>query len=210
MIMRRAGMKEIFAEGDTIVYCASLKASNADIIEYASLLSPDETQRAAAIGNPISRRRFIVRRALLRAVLGKMLGQAPTSIRFETGKNGKPKLRGVDLNYSVSSSGDTAVFAISRANAVGVDIEKVDPEFEFESVVEKYFSESERKSIQSIEEPQAKNRVFYDKWTEKEAALKAHGLTFDDPLPADVSMEVQPIDGLESYAICLATVSPER
>lgn len=141
------------------------------------LLSPDEMDRAARYGDPVLRRRFVVRRAMLRQLLG-------WDGAFQYGELGKPAARGFE--FSVSSCGDLAVFLLSSVGPVGVDVERIDPDFEFAGIFEGIESSSE----------------FFWAWTRREAVGKAAGMGIVEE-PAGV-FEVMSLDVIEGVAIAVA------
>lgn len=92
-------------------------------------MSVHEREEARAIPGEAVRRRYVARKAFGRRVLSHYLGAAPERISFAKTALGKPGLslamqRG-GLQFSASSSGPLAVFAVARDLSVGLDIESV-------------------------------------------------------------------------------------
>ncbi len=91
----------------------------------AALLAPDELVQGTLLRDPEARRRFVRRRALLRRVLGHVLGLPPGALRFERGPRGKPRLAPAlagDLRFSASSTGARLLLAVGRGWEVGTDL----------------------------------------------------------------------------------------
>jgi 4'-phosphopantetheinyl transferase len=145
---------------------------------HLSLLSDAERERAERSHNPMVRREFVISRAVLRTLLGRYLGCAPTSIRFRHGPSGKPELAdpncGQCLHFNISHSHGVALFAITRRGPVGVDVEQVRPFPTHLDMAERYFSPSEFLALRSLD-PAYRGEAFFQTWTRKEAFLKAHG-----------------------------------
>jgi 4'-phosphopantetheinyl transferase len=86
-------------------------------------LAPDEVVRAEGFANARARRRFVVARGTLRALLGDLLDEHPQSLPIEAGPGGKPRLADTEprLHFNVSHSGDLALICIADGVEVGVD-----------------------------------------------------------------------------------------
>ena len=68
-----------------------------------------------------------------------------------------------------------------RGQEVGVDVERIRPEFATETIAEKFFSPSEVKSLRGL--PLAlQPAAFFNCWTRKEAFLKARAEGLTSPL----------------------------
>ena len=91
-----------------------------------STLSAEESERSAGCRRSAAGLRWGRSRGLLRLIIGHHLGTDPATLRFLSGPNGKPRLQstgGGALDFSCSHSGDRALYALSTAGEVGVDIE---------------------------------------------------------------------------------------
>jgi len=175
---------------DVHVWLAPLDVSAATVDRLQAILSAEERVRAARYHAATHRRRFIVRRARLRELLGSYLDCAPGAVEVEEVSGGKPRLAGdaggaVPLEFSVSHSGDLAAFAVGT-RAVGVDLERTDATVNVESVIS-LFTARERALISGAR-PDARLRRFFECWTCKEAYVKATGSGLAAPLDTfDVS-----------------------
>jgi len=140
-----------------------------------ALLSPDEIERAMRFHFPLHRQRFIITRGLLRKTLSQYLDTAPDQIRFIYGPHGKPYLENnsLDLQFNVSHSADLAVFALTAHLEIGVDIEKMEPDFN-EGVAKRFFSPTEYAQLMALSSDE-KMKGFYQIWSKKEAIIKALG-----------------------------------
>jgi len=144
---------------------------------YASLMSADETMRANRYLQVRDKNRFIISRAALRLLLARYLNRQPAELIFEAGANKKPFIKNEVLQYNVSHSGDWIVIAIANT-PVGVDIEWINPAFDYHDITGEYFGAEEAAYIAA---DKAHSRFFL-LWTRKEALIKATAKGLDDDL----------------------------
>jgi len=145
--------------------------------ELRHLLSADEIARADRFVFDLDRLRYVACRGALRQVLGGYLGARPESLTFGYGDRGKPGLYGAgsgQLRFNVSHAAGLAVFAVSDAGGVGVDVECMARTVDFEALASRFFSPEEAKDLLGL--PEASRReAFFNCWTRKEAYIKAIG-----------------------------------
>jgi 4'-phosphopantetheinyl transferase len=149
------------------------------IFELGKLLSPKELKKSSRFRLAKDRRVYIAGRGLLRRLAGEVIGISPEDFEVEEGAFGKPHLHGFEklLPFNISNSGEVIAIAFDFANReVGVDLEIIDPEFDYFDVAGYYFSEKECARIYSHSD-------FYKFWTMKEALLKVTGVGLVDDLP---------------------------
>jgi 4'-phosphopantetheinyl transferase len=165
----------------TEVVVARLQAGAEEVRSLRALLSAAEQQRARRFRFERDRRRFIVARARLREELAARLGVRPEQIELEYGENGKPRLAGRELHFSVSHCDDVALLAFSRHAEVGVDLEAIRPVREAGAIAAQFFSPAERVRFDALA-PRHRLLGFLRLWTRKEAFVKALGFGFSLPL----------------------------
>jgi 4'-phosphopantetheinyl transferase len=165
-----------------------------EVVERLGLsLSPDEWERARRFRFERHRRRYVVGRGALRALLGGYLGVAPREVAFSYGPRGKPFLAGPaatasGLSFNLSNSHELALVGFLRGPEIGVDVEFLKPMPDLEQIAERFFSESERVALRRLPAPQ-KPEGFFNCWTRKEAYLKAVGEGLAAPLDSfDVTL----------------------
>ena len=109
---------------------------------------------------------------------------------FISNKFGKPSLaeKYKRLNFNLSHSSECSVLAFSPNSEIGIDIEKIDPEFEFDLIAKAHFSEAENRFIDAGQHESSKR--FYTLWTRKEALLKAIGTGIGENLDVEVFRNV--------------------
>jgi 4'-phosphopantetheinyl transferase len=160
------------------VWVADLRRTVRQVADYAATLWPDELARAARFHFDQDRSRFIVGRGLLRAILACYVGGKPSGLAFAYGPNGKPALAqktGQDrLFFNLSHAGDLFLLAVSRDCEVGVDLEKIRPCEEADSIAAGHFTSRENRNLRDLPASERLN-AFYNLWTCKEAWLKATG-----------------------------------
>jgi 4'-phosphopantetheinyl transferase len=147
-----------------------------------SFLAGDERQKAADFLFEGDRKRFVVARGVLRALLGCYLGRHPGSLGFGYNPYGKPHLAGdSEIRFSTSHSHGLVLLAFARGRDVGVDIERVRADLDFEGIAARCFSPGEMASLHSLRNG-PRERAFFACWTRKEALAKAAGKGLALPL----------------------------
>ncbi|MEV4490111.1 4'-phosphopantetheinyl transferase superfamily protein [Micromonospora coxensis] len=136
-----------------------------------AVLDPAERRRAAAHGDAVLSRRFVVARGVARAVLGAYLHRPAASLRWSTGRWGKPALAdAAALCFNLSHTADVAVLAVSGGRPVGVDIERRRPGLSAVAFAARYFPPAEGDHVRT-----GGHDAFLRLWTRKEAWVKAAG-----------------------------------
>lgn len=164
-----------YADVDSLICCAGI---------LENTLSDTENLRKDRFRFWKDKSSYIVSRGLLRVILGAYLGDEPKKLVFINGPHGKPMLDGGyqdAIRFSVSHSNRRALYAINRGREIGVDIEKIRPEFSFEEISDKYFSPREAAFLRTRPVPD-REKVFFSFWTLKEAFMKGTGKGFSLPL----------------------------
>jgi 4'-phosphopantetheinyl transferase len=139
---------------------------------FLQTFNEEETEKASRYRNEEDKQRYIFGRGALRFLLGKYLNNSSNTIQFAIGADKKPLLNkkpGDDLQFNISHSGDLVLIAISNSE-IGVDIEKINPEFSYKDILNSNFSREEIDFIQNSKHP---IESFYLLWTRKESLVKA-------------------------------------
>jgi len=156
---------------------------------FESSLSADESQRAASFHFAADRDRFIIAHGCLRDILARYLHCEPGQLSFFAGEYGKPALGDKKIDFNISHSGDYALIAIAHERRVGIDVESVRQDIEFENIADRYFSPKEVSELM-VFPPEQRATAFFNCWTRKEAYIKAHGLGLSLALDSfDVSLD---------------------
>lgn len=169
----------LLAGGEVHVWRASLDLPQPRIQALEPTLASDELTRAARFRFARDRTRFIAARGLLRTILARYLLGEPGMLTFSYNAYGKPSLAQMPQNYELSfnltHAHDMALYAITRNRTVGVDVEYINRQMEWESVAERFFSPYEVRMLKAVS-PDMRHVAFFNCWTRKEAYIKARGM----------------------------------
>jgi 4'-phosphopantetheinyl transferase len=204
---------------DVDVWCASLDGhSSAAMCQMESLLSSDELARARRFYFDRDRRRYVAGRGILRRLIGRYLDRAPEKIKFTYGPYGKPTIALDDLflrdnqlatpiHFNVAHSEGLAVYALTCAGEVGIDVEFKRAVPDWKAVADAMFSASELKRLRVCPAERRRDE-FFQGWTRQEAALKAGGIGLGGvTVPGSGSVyNVYPLHPAPGYTGALAVV----
>ena len=163
------------------IYSARLELGAARLEALHAILSPEERERAARFHFPEHQKHFIGCRGILREILSGFLEIPPARLRFTYNAYGKPAVEDATLRFNVSHSGGWAMFAVTRAREVGIDIERINERTAIELIPERFFSPWETAQLRGLPQGQ-RTEAFFRCWTRKEAYIKACGLGLSLPL----------------------------
>ena len=184
----------IMDNSEVHVWRASLDRNESMMFRIYQTLAPDERSRAAKFHFQKDRGRFVIRRGLLRAILGLYLDLEPGRLKFVYGPNGKPALAsetgGDRLHFNLTHSQGLALFAVTYGRELGIDLEHLAPHVALEEIAETFFSSEEVKALSALPRNEQQRGILVS-WTRKEAYLKATGDGLSVPLD-----EVQESSGL--------------
>ncbi|EOQ62164.1 hypothetical protein F935_02952 [Acinetobacter calcoaceticus ANC 3811] len=143
---------------------------------YLGFLSSAEKLRYDQY-HPKAARLFLISRVLVKTVLADKLGISPYEIKLQLHPNGKPFVQGSKAVYfNLTHSADVIILAVTEEGEIGVDIEQVDPEFEWrrvDSVLQ--LSEIEWIKEKELTDSSSVYQRFFQIWTLKEAYIKCTG-----------------------------------
>lgn len=157
------------------IWRANLACENSE--RWRKLLSDDECKRADRFKFQRDRDRFTVARGILRSLLGCYIGSPPQAIAFAYGDRGKPELavqHNSTVQFNLSHSDEMALYAFGRHAPVGIDIEKMRPNYPGEEIAKRFFSAFECEQLSQLP-AERKSQAFFRCWTRKEAFVKALG-----------------------------------
>ena len=181
--------------GEIHLWRAALAQTDEVAQRLVRVLSDDEQRRAHGFHSERDRRAFCVGRGVLRMLLGRYLGIAPTRVKFEYGRWGKPRLAGTlgksGLRFNAAHSDGLFLCAFTLEQEIGIDLERVVPVPEMLQIAEVAFSPAEHAALCALP-AKARTQAFFDCWTRREAWLKARGAGMAGP--RDPSAE-QPVMG---------------
>jgi 4'-phosphopantetheinyl transferase len=180
------------------VWRAYLDFEPASLRRFEITLSTDEKARAERFHFPRDRNAFVATRGILRELLGRYAGRAPSELVFDYGERGKPSLRGAPsqpIQFNVSCSQGLALLAFAIGRSVGIDVELIRPSFAGVEIAERYFAQQEIEELRALP-PSLLAEGFFHCWARKEAYVKARGEGLQIPL--------------RSFRVSLTPGQPER
>ncbi len=164
--------------GEIHVWRANLDQHGGSLGALVRMLNPAERGKAALFPLPRQRRRYIIGRAALLEILGRYLGVPAHAVVFRYGVHGKPELGRGNLHFSVSHSEEAAVFAISAAGPVGIDVEQIRGGID-RVVARSFLSREAARDLDALS-PRRRLETFFQAWTRMEACTKACGWGIED------------------------------
>ncbi len=175
-------MKEMLKDNELHIWCIPyLQACKSKMI-VESVLSPDELIQASQFKFKELQQKFLLRRTILRKILGRYCGSSPKKLNFCTTSYGKPYITGdINISFNFSHSNELAYVAITNDLPVGIDVELIEEFDSKEKVAKQFFSPKEYTEYTNLE-PHKKLEAFFDIWTRKEAFIKAIGEGLSYPL----------------------------
>ena len=152
------------------------------VIQYCeTILSPAEYTRAQRYVFERDRRRWTIARATLRLILSRYLNTEPGMLAFDLNEFGKPSLatsyKEMQIEFNLSHSAEIALYAFARGRLVGVDVEYMRTDLDYDGMARHSFSPQENEVLRNLT-GEEKHRAFFRGWTCKEAYAKALGKGF--------------------------------
>jgi 4'-phosphopantetheinyl transferase len=160
------------------VWCATLPSELNQDSSYWQVLSVDEKKRAEKLQHVKSQRVFVYTRSILRQLLARYLFITPENILFSVTPSGKPFLvkeqNLPSIEFNLSHSGDSILFAFAREHSIGVDVERIRSKVNYLDIAKRFFSAAEVVALNALPEDE-KITAFFHCWSRKEAVIKALG-----------------------------------
>ncbi|GAA4973303.1 4'-phosphopantetheinyl transferase family protein [Algibacter aquimarinus] len=166
-----------FNDSDIIIYKVNLADYYKMVNELSYFLNTEEINRAKRYHKEKDSSQFIICRSLLKIVLSLHTNLDIKQIKLAYRHNKKPYLASHPLLFfNVTHSEDFGLISLAT-RPVGVDIEFINPDYDFINLLEALFNTNE---IDFIKNAKDKKHAFYCLWTRKEAFVKAIGKGIDD------------------------------
>ena len=160
------------------IWLTSTELREEQVRAHAKYLSQAELARAQKFRSKTGYREYIVTRGLLRQVLSETAGPDLAGVDFMYGEHGKPwldaRVSGKTIAFNVSHSHGLALVALTLGGRLGVDLEKIRPDVEWQDLAARYFAEAEFRALENRLQGDGL-KAFYACWTRKEAFVKALG-----------------------------------
>lgn len=170
--------------GEVHIWHAHLHLVSQSTQRLFSTLAANECARAESFHFEKDRNRYAIARGILRSLLGGYLDADPGRLEFSYGPFGKPFLTPVSpespLHFNVSHSHGLALFAFSRDQEIGIDLERIRPRFDFEHMAKSFFPQAELAELHSFGTVE-RLAAFFSLWTRLESCAKARGVGLSVP-----------------------------
>lgn len=156
------------------VFYAGVNGLTADAVLHT--LSDYRLERLEKTARPEARAQSLAAELLLIHAVLSVYPEASLPLKITAGEFGKPELRGIELEFSLSHSADMVLCAISD-KCVGADIQ-LRTAYKA-ALVERFFTKKEAAAIAQAAD---KDLVFTRTWAVKESYLKLLGTGMHKPL----------------------------
>jgi 4'-phosphopantetheinyl transferase len=164
------------------VWVLRIRASNALASRLEAVLAAEELHRADRFHFEHLRQSFVITHGAVRHLLAGYVRMAPKNIRFRYGLRGKPAIEQSEgIEFNLTHSGELALAAVSLGCPVGIDVERLRPLEDMQTIAEHFFCPDEADEIMSLPLDQ-RELAFFTCWTRKEAYIKALGDGLHVPL----------------------------
>ena len=153
---------------------------------YRLLLNSDERRQEQRFHFEKDRNRYLITRALVRAVLSRYQSIDPRAWVFSTNSYGRPEIDAegkgaADLCFNVSHTAGFIVLGVTRGRALGVDVENISARDNPLDVAGQVFAAAELAELGRLPRERQLDR-FFQYWTLKESYIKARGMGVSIPL----------------------------
>ena len=183
------------------VWTWNLTVEHSALARLEGLLSDDEWRRVRHLRSGQDARRFVVRRGMVRRIIGLYLDLPPQKINFVYTEFGKPTLlpgSNLDLHFNVSDSFELAALAVCANHPLGIDVERLGTYPADAPKASSFLTPPEIERLSRAGET-ARDRIRFQAWTRLEAVAKAEGggllnLPGDLTRPGPASHRAQAVD----------------
>jgi 4'-phosphopantetheinyl transferase len=155
-------------------------------LAYRELLDPAEKERESRFYFAKDRLRYLVTRALVRTALSCYAHINPREWVFSANAYGRPEIanaqaRDTGLTFNISHTHSLVVLGVTRARALGVDVENFRAREVSLEIADRFFAPQEVAALAATP-PQRQQYRFFEYWTFKESYIKARGIGLSLPL----------------------------
>lgn len=151
--------------------------------EAPYLLSDDELTRANKYHFEKDKRVYESGHVFIRKILSHYTSIEASKLELSPVVNQKPILKEAPfkLHFNISHSGSKILVAVGFDSDVGIDVEKIIPDFDMDGFAEANYHANELSHFRSLKNNDETD-YFYKIWTRKEAWLKLTGEGINDRL----------------------------
>lgn len=163
-------------------------------------ITDEEKKHAGTMLSVRRKKEWLSARALLRACLAHYTGSDPLVLLFDKTEEGKPTLIHpvAQLAFNLSHGPRWIACAVSKADAVGIDVDCETRRNRIDDIAENYFHPREQETLRAIADSRLRSREFFRCWTMKEAFIKAQGKTITGARLRKIAFAKMPTGGQEA------------
>lgn len=169
---------ELLGDADADVHVWHIDLAKSATAHFGDMFAADEIKRRDSFVYDRDRDRFTRARMAMRSILSAYVGIPARDVKIGVGPHGKPFLDATgcakSLQFSLTHSENLALFAVSGASSIGVDVEMMRMPGDIRGLAKSVFSMAENTHFQTLPDD-ALIPAFFSCWTQKEAVLKALG-----------------------------------
>ena len=154
------------------------------ILQYCrDTLSQDERDRVDRFFRPEDSHSYLISHAMVRSVLSRYADITPGDWKFSEGIHGRPEIdsdQQTSLRFNLTHTNGLAACIVTCDDPCGIDAEQVNARNNPIGVAERMFSAKELEQLKQYE-GDAFLEYFYERWTLREAYVKARGIGISFP-----------------------------
>ena len=153
------------------------------LAHFETVLSAEELSRYRRFRVPEAAHRYLVSHAMLRSVLSHYAEIAPSQWRFVYGRHGRPEIgnpAAPPLRFNLTHTEGLAACVVSCEHSCGIDTERLSERHDPVRIARKMFSDREYRQLHRLS-GRARLEYFYERWTLREAYVKALGIGLSFP-----------------------------
>lgn len=154
------------------------------LLQYCrDILCQGERDRADRFFRAADSHSYLVSHAMVRSVLSRYADIAPCDWKFGQGAHGRPEIesaRQTHLRFNLTHTNGLAACIVTCDDQCGIDAEQVNARNNPIGVAERMFSATELEQLKECE-GDAFLEYFYERWTLREAYVKARGIGISFP-----------------------------
>lgn len=162
--------------GEVHVWSHAIHFDDPFLKEAPYLLSENELHRASKYHFEKDKRVYESGHVFIRKVLAHYTSVKPAKLDLSPVVNQKPVLENAPfrIHFNISHSGARILIAVGFTSDVGIDVEKIIPDFDTDGFSESNYHPNEQAHLQMLK-GEDETDYFYCIWTRKEAWLKLTG-----------------------------------
>jgi 4'-phosphopantetheinyl transferase len=174
----RQGLYSAFYKGVSIYYARNSLLDNISVSKLYSVLTKEEIMRSQKMQNRQRKKTWLCSQIILRETLAAWIHIAAADIVFTRSSYGKPCIQDNPLDFNISRTKESFIFAINPYGKIGIDMEYLSGKENMDAIIEHAFSQNETQYCHCSK----KIKKILEIWTAKEAFLKALGQGLIDDL----------------------------